>query len=584
MPRAADGAAGRRGAERGRAGGRTGERGDREEPLAQPGGSTWRSWLSTCSGDAHATAESGGARVARPRSSCYESRAPLARRVHARLAPERRAPSLPPRGSPRAPGPSRSIRALNPPRAARVRVRGPAPILSEVDLVLPPGFTALVGENGAGKSTLLALVAGALAPDAGRVRLGAGGGGDRRLPAGGPPAQGSTSPRSRGATTATRAACARRSPSPPRSSRAGRRSRRASGSAGRSAPRSRRSRTCSSSTSRRTTPTRPRARTSSPRCEGSAAWASSSRTIARSSRRSPRARCGSTGARRGCGPCRTGPRVRRGRPRSSVCGVGTGAEPPRRTPASRGRKLGRRAPRARGRGPRAGAAATATRRTATPAPSVAKTLRGLGGGAARAATSGGSAPRGARGRRHPGRGSRRAARAARCSSGGARAAAAVLALAGRGRGAGGGQRRAARRRVRLGREARVRVEGPNGAGKTTLLAALLAASTLPPGRRSSTCLRSFRPAQGARLLEEVRALARDVRDGCCRSWPRSERSGQAARLGRPVAGRGAQALLALGLGRTPGRSSSTSRRTTSTSPPWSGSRRRSRTYPARSCS
>ena len=46
-----------------------------------------------------------------------------------------------------------------------------APILSKVDLVLPPGFTALVGENGAGKSTLLALVAGALAPDAGRVRL-----------------------------------------------------------------------------------------------------------------------------------------------------------------------------------------------------------------------------------------------------------------------------------------------------------------------------------------------------------------------------------------------------------------------------
>ncbi|WP_242346074.1 ATP-binding cassette domain-containing protein [Anaeromyxobacter terrae] len=45
------------------------------------------------------------------------------------------------------------------------------PILSDVDLLLPSGFTALVGENGAGKSTLLALLAGALSPGEGRVRL-----------------------------------------------------------------------------------------------------------------------------------------------------------------------------------------------------------------------------------------------------------------------------------------------------------------------------------------------------------------------------------------------------------------------------
>ncbi|WP_242395022.1 ATP-binding cassette domain-containing protein [Anaeromyxobacter oryzisoli] len=45
------------------------------------------------------------------------------------------------------------------------------PILTDVDLLLPAGWTALVGENGAGKTTLLALVAGALAPASGRIRV-----------------------------------------------------------------------------------------------------------------------------------------------------------------------------------------------------------------------------------------------------------------------------------------------------------------------------------------------------------------------------------------------------------------------------
>lgn len=43
--------------------------------------------------------------------------------------------------------------------------------LAPLDLRLDAGVTALLGANGAGKSTLLALVAGRLAPTAGRVRL-----------------------------------------------------------------------------------------------------------------------------------------------------------------------------------------------------------------------------------------------------------------------------------------------------------------------------------------------------------------------------------------------------------------------------
>ncbi|MBI5070582.1 MAG: ABC-F family ATP-binding cassette domain-containing protein [Deltaproteobacteria bacterium] len=46
-----------------------------------------------------------------------------------------------------------------------------APILTDVDLLLPAGWTALVGANGAGKSTLLALLAGTLAPSAGAIRI-----------------------------------------------------------------------------------------------------------------------------------------------------------------------------------------------------------------------------------------------------------------------------------------------------------------------------------------------------------------------------------------------------------------------------
>ena len=48
-----------------------------------------------------------------------------------------------------------------------------APVLSELDLELPPGETvALVGESGAGKSTVAALLLGLLAPTAGRISVG----------------------------------------------------------------------------------------------------------------------------------------------------------------------------------------------------------------------------------------------------------------------------------------------------------------------------------------------------------------------------------------------------------------------------
>jgi len=46
-----------------------------------------------------------------------------------------------------------------------------APVLTAADVELGAGFTGLVGANGAGKTTLLRLVAGELAPDAGRVSV-----------------------------------------------------------------------------------------------------------------------------------------------------------------------------------------------------------------------------------------------------------------------------------------------------------------------------------------------------------------------------------------------------------------------------
>ena len=103
--------------------------------------------------------------------------------------------------------------------------------------------------------------------------------------------------------------------------------------------------------------------------------------------------------------------------------------------------------------------------------------------------------------------------------------------------------------VRLGREERVRLEGPNGAGKSTLLAALLAAATIP--RERVLHLPQELPARaGAALLAEVRALAPDVR-GRVLSLVAALGSDPARLLAsaEPSPGEARKLLLALGLGR-----------------------------------
>jgi ATPase subunit of ABC transporter with duplicated ATPase domains len=62
----------------------------------------------------------------------------------------------------------------------------------------------------------------------------------------------------------------------------------------------------------------------------------------------------------------------------------------------------------------------------------------------------------------------------------------------------------------LGREDRIWVEGPNGAGKTTLVSALLATSTLPPGRLLHLP-QELPSGAGRAMLGELRAMAPEER-------------------------------------------------------------------------
>ncbi len=85
-------------------------------------------------------------------------------------------------GEPGVGGPSYARAPDEPnPRDGRVELRGVTfgyarsaePVVQDLDLTLAPGtHLAVVGPSGAGKSTLAALIAGTLAPQAGRIRLG----------------------------------------------------------------------------------------------------------------------------------------------------------------------------------------------------------------------------------------------------------------------------------------------------------------------------------------------------------------------------------------------------------------------------
>ncbi len=103
--------------------------------------------------------------------------------------------------------------------------------------------------------------------------------------------------------------------------------------------------------------------------------------------------------------------------------------------------------------------------------------------------------------------------------------------------------------VRLGRADRVRLAGPNGAGKTTLLAALLAESTLPP-EKVLVLPQELAPGEAARALAEVRRLAPEVR-GRVLSLVAALGSDPERLLASrdPSPGEARKLLLALGLGR-----------------------------------
>jgi len=101
----------------------------------------------------------------------------------------------------------------------------------------------------------------------------------------------------------------------------------------------------------------------------------------------------------------------------------------------------------------------------------------------------------------------------------------------------------------LGRGDRVRIAGPNGSGKTTLLSAMVAGSTLPPGKLLHLP-QELSPGAGRALLAEVRALAPEVR-GRVLSLVAALGSDPARLLASadPSPGEVRKLALALGLGR-----------------------------------
>jgi hypothetical protein len=104
-------------------------------------------------------------------------------------------------------------------------------------------------------------------------------------------------------------------------------------------------------------------------------------------------------------------------------------------------------------------------------------------------------------------------------------------------------------RARLRREDRIWVQGPNGAGKTTLVDALLAASSLPPGRLLH--LPQELPAGAGRaLLGELRAAPAEERGRVlCLVAALGSDPARLLASADPSPGEARKLALALGMGR-----------------------------------
>jgi len=103
-------------------------------------------------------------------------------------------------------------------------------------------------------------------------------------------------------------------------------------------------------------------------------------------------------------------------------------------------------------------------------------------------------------------------------------------------------------RLRAGRTERVRLTGANGAGKSTLLGALVAASTLPPGRLL-WLPQELAPGAGSAALDQVRALHPEARGRVLQLVAAlGVAPGRLLASGRPSPGEARKLLLALGLG------------------------------------